>query len=54
MILGYILYYDEMRENDIMLTIDKVCECVYATAREDCVVTLLDYETEKPFPGKYP
>lgn len=45
MVLGYVVYYDEMREDDIVLTLNENREAVSVTAREDCTVTFLDCET---------
>lgn len=45
MVLGYVVYYDEMREDDILLSLDTDREAVSVIAREDCTVTILDCET---------
>ncbi len=45
LVLGYVVYYDEMKENDHVLTLDEGREKVSVTALTDCTVTLLDYET---------
>ena len=45
MVLGYVVYYDEMQEDDILLSLDTDREAISVTAREDCTVTLLDSET---------
>ena len=45
MVLGYVVYYDEMQDDDILLSLDTDREAISVTAREDCTVTLLDSET---------
>lgn len=52
LVLGYVVYYDEMKDGDFMLTLDEGREQVSVTALADCTVTLLDYETEKAVSDK--
>lgn len=47
MVLGYVVYYDEMREEDTVLNLNENREAVSVTAREDCVITFIDSETDK-------
>ena len=47
MVLGYVVYYDEMQDDDILLTLEENQEAISVTAREDCTVTLLDSETDE-------
>ncbi len=44
--LGYVIYYDEMQDGDIALTLTEDGESVSVHAVCDGVITVLDYETE--------
>ena len=47
MVLGYVVYYSEMQEGDITLTLNEGGESVSVLAVSDSVITVLNYETEK-------
>lgn len=46
LVLGYVVYYDEMKDGDVVLTLVEGMERVSVTALQDSTVTVLDYETE--------